>query len=148
MLNEVINDLKEIAKNAKSEYLIETLALYLFIAIIFYPPYFETSDSKTYLAQAYLLANGKLYEENHLDAYNLRQMNDKFMSYFPLGQSLWLMPFVKIGFGFVFLSGIIGHLLGWLAFLLILHKMKIKLFYSVFFSFFPSVNLLFKNTNV
>ncbi|MEM4257347.1 MAG: hypothetical protein QXD98_03230, partial [Candidatus Diapherotrites archaeon] len=44
---------------------------------------------------------------------------------------------VKIGFGFVFLSGIIGHLLGWLAFLLILHKMKIKLFYSVFFLFFP-----------
>lgn len=112
--------------------------LYVLVFIFFYPPFYMSEDSQIYSRQAYLLMHGKFFITNPLYQYTYTVGENGFFSKYPVGQSLWLMPFLLLGWNALFLSGLVMHLLGFFVFYKLIKRAGINPLYSLFYLFFPA----------
>ena len=102
--------------------LILLVLTYVLTFIYYYPPMYGISDEQSYLRGAYLLGEGRLTVDDPLHKYYYVPNNEKYVPFYPPGQSLLLLPFTFLGWKATFLSGLLIHLLGAYIFYLVLKR--------------------------
>jgi hypothetical protein len=95
-------------------------------------------DEHEYAKNAVLLSQGKLFDVNPLDYCGGTFQNDSYRSTYPLGKSLFLIPFLLIGLTGLFLAGLLVHLLNLGIFALILKRLKTDPRFAILYLFFPA----------
>ena len=115
--------------------------LYLISFVVMYPNFFSIADEGSYLMTAYHLSGGKIIIDNLYQSYdqaysNLRQA---YVPGFPLGNSAILVPFASIGWQFIFLAGLLFHLLNLYILIKIFNEYNIPKIYSLFYLFYPGL---------
>lgn len=127
----------ELLKNRRNQLILAALVFSaLFLA--FYPKFYYFTDEQQYLRNAYLLANGtpKVGELPH--SYGYTEWKGGFVSKYPIGESLLLIPFTLLDWRLSFLCGLLLHLLGFAVFALVLRRMGLDEGYALLFLLFPA----------
>ncbi len=117
------------------------LALVLFVGIYFhaYPSYFTSGDEHEYAKNAVLLTHGSLFtSENTQYCGGHLTESGKYVSNYPIGKSILLLPFLSFGLSGLFLSNLLLHVLNFFLFILILRKLKVNPLLAILFLFFPA----------
>lgn len=121
---------------------------YIVIFFIFYPRITAIVDENAYLTQAFLFKSGKLvYDQGNIPApiltFDMRDVGGHIVSKYPIGNSLWLVPFLSAGLGWraVFLSGLLCAVIGTWLIALILRSIDpgIDPVWALLFLFYPTV---------
>ena len=110
---------------------------YIVIFAAYYPPFVHFTDEHQYLRNAYLLREGSLTISDPLYSYSYLETPQGFVSIYPIGQSLWILPFTLPGWQFSFLSGLVMHLLGLFIFIRILGRLQYPKIFSLLYLLFP-----------
>lgn len=107
--------------------------------LFYYPPLFTFSDEGQYLHATWLFSGGKsLKVVNPLESFAFSSKDNliSLPQYAP-GQSLLLLPFAIIGWRFVFLSGLLLHLLVFYLFVRLLKQNNLNSDYALLYLLFP-----------
>lgn len=124
------------------------ILFYVVSFFIFYPRITAIVDENAYLTQAFLYKSGKLVYDNapvpaSILTFDMREAGGHIVSKYPLGNSLWLVPFLSVGWGWraVFLSGLLCALIGTWLIALILRAIApdIDPVWSLLYLFYPTV---------
>lgn len=114
----------------------------LFVTLTFfsyYPSYFVSVDEHEYLKNAHLILTGTTQTHDpYLYCGGKLISENTYASAIPLGKSISLIPFTFLPFSFVFLSGILIHLLNFLLFIWILRRLKVPAYWALLYLFFPA----------
>lgn len=113
---------------------------YVIIFFLYYPPIFAFRDEASYLSMAYVLRKGAIFIENTNIPFNsIVKSKGHLVPFYPLGQSILLMPLTFFGWRSVFVTGIIFHLLGALFFLKLIRLFRVEnSFFALLYLFFPA----------
>lgn len=133
-------------KYKKGIFIIVGVFLYICISIIFYPPIYGISDEAGYLGMAQVLQRGTIFPD--VAGFNVVgsvQTNTHFVSKWPIGNPLLILPFLHLHWKAIFLLPLLLHLLGFFVFLLICKEVKIDPIFSLIYLFFPAF-LLYSRT--
>lgn len=129
-------------------YKIRQLFLFIHIIIfsvvfyIFYPPFYAIEDENNYLGMAYVLKSGHIFpDEVGAKFVSLYSYKGHLVSKYPIGNSLFLIPFTLIGWNGVFLFNFILHVIGFIIFIKILIRFNLPLVYSLLFLYYPPFTL-------
>lgn len=116
------------------------LAVLAFSAVylLFFPPMYTAIDEHEYAKNAVLLSRGKLFDANPLDYCGGTFQNGSYRSTYPLGKSLFLIPFLSLGLEGLFLAGLLVHLLNFGIFAMILKRLKTDPRLAILYLFFPA----------
>lgn len=106
--------------------------------LFFFPPMYTAIDEHEYVKNAVLLSQGKLFDENPLDYCGGQFQNDSYRSNYPLGKSVFFIPFLPLGLAGLFLAGLLVHLLNFGIFALILKRLKTDRRLAILYLFFPA----------
>ena len=118
-------------------FVIMSCIVYLLIFLYFYPPYFIVSDEQHYLRTANLILKGKLWVDDEFYAYSFLKYKDRYVSRYPPGMSILLLPFVVFGYRAAFLLNLLLFFLSFLVFYRILKEMKMNRLLSFLFLLYP-----------
>lgn len=121
--------------------------LYALLYLGFYPQFYYMPDEQIYLRSAYLLQAGDVTIDDVEYNYGFTFKNGQFVPLYPLGQALWLMPFMQFGWEAVFLSGLAAVLLGFFVFYKIMGRLNLPRIYSLLFLLYPTFTFLGKTIN-
>ena len=125
------------------------MAVFAAAYILFYPKIFAIVDEDAYLTQAFLLKSGHLtYESSEIPAPHMTVAeHGRLASKYPPGNSLFLVPFVALGWHAVFAAGLLLALVGTLLFRLVLRRLDDEADpgWSLLWLFYPAV-VLFSRT--
>lgn len=113
--------------------------VYVIFFILFYPKFFSIADETAYLKQTHHLFEGKILVDDVFDSYYYVQKDSAFAPSYQVGNSVILMPFVLLGWKFVFFSGLIFHLLNFYILIRIFRKYNIRKIYALFYLFYPGL---------
>jgi len=109
------------------------ILIYTLLFFAFYPKFFHYPDEQQYLRNAYLLKQGRLFVEDPLYAYGYLEAPIGFISFYPIGHSLFLLPFTFIEWNFVFIAGFLLHLASFYMFIKILKKLDLPVIFSLLY---------------
>src|SRR3989338_9177507 len=133
------HNMKGESKITRKNLLILAALIYTAIFLIFYPSFQTYADESLYLHGTWLLKEWKSQKvDNPLESLVYLKHGDSFISTYPIGVPLILLPFSMIGWKAVFLSGLILHLLGFFIFIKILKKLGYDELFAALYLFFPS----------
>jgi len=113
---------------------------YIIIFLFFYPPIFALRDESEYLSMTYILKKGHLFIGNEDIPFGLIiNSTGHRVPFYPIGQSVLLLPLIFLGWKSIFLLGIGFHLLGVLFFVKLMRLFKIEnLNLALLYLFFPA----------
>lgn len=114
-----------------------SLIIYLGIVGLFYPPFYTIIDEQAFSQQAVWLLDGKLFVTDPLEAYGTYSDGAKFFTAFPPGTSLFMIPFVLLGFKALFAYGVFVHILTFLVVVLILRRLRLPVVFGSLYLFYP-----------
>ncbi len=116
------------------------LAGIFFLAVFgyYYPSYFTSGDEQSYLIGAALLTNGSLVLPTNEYYCSLTQTTSGYSSTYPIGKSVVIIPFLQGGLNTLFWSGALIHILNFIIFISILHKIRVNKLWSLIYLFFPA----------
>jgi hypothetical protein len=116
--------------------LISMAVVYAVIFLIFYPQFHTFYDESLYVHGAWLLKEGKsLKVSNPIESLTFIEHSDHFVSHYPIGVPIILIPFAAIGG--LFISGLVLHLIGFFIFSRIMKRLKYDEIFSVLYLLFP-----------
>ena len=120
-------------------YLVVIIFAILFLAtnIFYFPSFYASIDEHEYLKNSTLLGKGTIFEEDILHACRSTLTENGFISSYPLGKSVFLIPFTLLGFNAVMLSGLIINLINLVIIFFLLKKQGLPEYYSLLYLFFP-----------
>ncbi len=125
------------------------LGIVLFTAtyFIFYPPTYAIIDEAGYLSTAYMFSHTKIF----YDQLGMEKVatgintGEHYISKYPPGNALLLLPFTLINWRWVFLRGYILMIIGLWVFIKLLREFHLPSFYGLLFLFHPSL-LIYSRT--
>ncbi|MBI4722050.1 MAG: hypothetical protein HY769_03485 [Candidatus Stahlbacteria bacterium] len=127
--------------------LLSSLGIYLALYFIYYPQTYTIFDEACYLDLSYALRQGTVYLEQ-ADLPTLHypiKVNNHFVSIYPIGNSILLLPFTYLGKWGLFLYGLLFHILGYAIFIKVLKQANIDIKYAILYLFYPP-QVLFSRT--
>lgn len=128
-------------KNKLNQLFFLGFLIYLCSYLIFYPSFFSIADESAYLSTSNHLLNGQILIEDPLDSHNLVYSPSRasFVPGFQLGNSIIILPSVLFGWKFVFLTGLLLHLLNSYVFAKILKQYNLNKIYTLFYLLYPGL---------
>lgn len=132
-----------------------SVAAYISLFLYFYPPFYTTLDEANYIRGSNFLWDGKVGTDDPMYRYGLISTGQKYVP-ISYGMPILLVPFTLLGWKFVFVSGLLVHVLGALLFYKLLvrfgwnpNNFLLYLFFPYFFYYsttlypdFPSALLI------
>lgn len=122
------------------------MAVFAATYILLYPSVFAVVDEDAYLTQALLFKTGHItYENSCIPAPHMTVAgHGRLASKYPPGNSLYLLPFVAVGWRAAFAAGLLLALAGTLLFRLVLRRLDDEADpnWSLLWLFYPAVVLL------
>ncbi len=120
--------------------------VYVICFFAFYPRITAIVDENAYLTQAFLFKSGKLaYDQGNIPlpmlTFDMRAAGGHIVSKYQPGNSMFLVPFLYLGWQGVFLSGLICALVGVWFFTKILNRFapEIEPSWSLLYLYYPTV---------
>ena len=132
---------EHLSRNEKISFFVLAAAGIFFILVfgMNYPSYFAASDEHQYLMGAEMLSHGTARANADEWVCDSRALgNGENVSRYPVGRSLAILPFVGGDLSWIFLSGLLIHLLNYIIFILILRRMKLPPWYALLYLFYPA----------
>lgn len=111
--------------------------IYVLTFAYYYPSFYGISDEQSYLRSAYLLRDGKLSVADPLHRNFFVPNGKEYVSIYPPGQSLLLLPFTFFGWRATFISGLLMHLLGVFVFYLVLKRIGLRVEGTALYLLYP-----------
>ncbi|MFH1316591.1 MAG: hypothetical protein ABII01_03670, partial [Candidatus Woesearchaeota archaeon] len=124
-------------KNKIRLFILLVVFYYIFLFLVFYPPFYGSPDSHHYLRSAFLMKSSGLIVNDPLHSFGNHFNGIGFVSKYNIGVSLIYLPFILFGWKFAFLSGLFLHLIGFIFFWKIIKKLDYPEIYSLFYLLFP-----------
>jgi len=121
----------------KEKILYGALALYVLFYLLFYPNYYLVNDEHHYIRGAYLLSEGKFWVDDPLAGYHFVSDGEHYFPRYSPGMYFLLVPFIVFGLKWVFLSGLLLHIIGFLVFIKILKLLKIDTIAALLYLVYP-----------
>ncbi len=111
---------------------------YAVLYLLYYPPIFAFSDESSYLSMAYVYRSGTIFpDQTDIPVDSFVQMPRHQVASYQPGTSWALIPLTFLGWRFVFLLGLISHLVGFYYFYRCLELFEIQPVFSLLYLFFP-----------
>ena len=111
---------------------------YILTFLVFYPPFYTSSDDHEYLYNSYLLQKGSiLVEDKTLTPFG-NYNGEGYVSAYFIGRSIFLIPFTWFGWNAAFLSGLVLHLINLYIFHLILKRLDMGIENVLLYLFYPT----------
>jgi len=111
---------------------------FLVVFGLFYPSYFTAGDEHNYLTNATLLSKGELVQSTNEYYCALQPKGDDYYSFYPLGKSIYLVPFLPFHIDGIFWTGALIHILNFVLFIIILRALKVNQLFALIYLFFPA----------
>lgn len=105
---------------------------------MYYPSYFTAGDEHNYLTNAALLSKGELVQPTNEYYCALQTKGDGYFSFYPLGKSLSLVPFLPFQLDGLFWAGALVHILNFILFIFILRALKVNQLFALVYLLFPA----------
>lgn len=115
-----------------------SIVVFVLLFLWFYPAFYTSIDEHEYLKNSFLLRQYSISTEQHELYCGGNEMADGiWQSSYPIGKSVYLIPFTFLPFDFIFLSGLLIHLINFILIFLILKRQRIPSFWSLVYLFLP-----------
>ncbi|MEK6820995.1 MAG: hypothetical protein AABY11_01175, partial [archaeon] len=127
-------------KSNDTPVLVAGAILFALIFIAFFPPFYASIDEHEYVKNAHLVASsGSLETPNNTQyCWSKPLENGNYISGYPIGKSISLIPFLPLPFEWVFLSGLLIHLINFFILASIFKKMGLPSTYAFLYLIFPA----------
>lgn len=137
----------------KNALIIIPAAIFTLLYLIFYPTYYISIDEHQYIKNAFLIPTGTIVtSQSELYCGGHQIGENTWVSSQPIGKSITLIPFTFLPFDWIFLSGLLAHLLNFALIIIILRRMNVSTNWASLYLFIPvfqwSSRTIFPELNV
>ena len=114
------------------------VAIFTLLFLAFYPTFYISIDEHQYIKNAFLIPTGSIITSQPELFCGGNQIGENaWVSSQPIGKSITLIPFTFLPFDWIFLSGLLTHLLNFALIILILRRMNISQNWAAVYLFIP-----------
>ena len=126
-------------KGEKTENRMFWIGVIIFIVMffVFYPQFMSISDENIHLSMVNQLSQGKITVDDVFDSHMYFEKDGVFAPRYPIGNSVVLLPFSFFNWRFIFLSGLVLHLLNTFVLVKIFKKFNLNKMYALLYLLYP-----------